>query len=129
MKLLKWQIKMSKILIAEDDKFLVSAYKVKLIKEGFDVKIAQDGDEAIELVKSFSPDVIILDLVMPKKDGFATLEEIKEKNLTKAPIIVASNLGQSEDVERAKKLGAVDYVVKSDMKLSDLVLKIKKALG
>lgn len=119
---------MPKILIAEDDKFLASAYKVKLLKEGFDVMIAQDGEEALALVKTFNPDVIVLDLVMPKKDGFAALEEIKTQKLSNAPVLVASNLGQPEDVDRAKKLGAIDYVIKSDMKLSDLVAKIKGVL-
>ena len=116
----------TKILIAEDDKFLANAYRVKFEKEEFTVLIAYDGEEAIEAVKSFKPDVILLDLVMPKMDGFATLEALKKDPATKdIKVIVASNLGQAEDVERARKLGALDYVVKSDTPIAEIVAKIK----
>ncbi len=114
-----------KVLIAEDDKFLVSAYRLKLEKEGVEVEIALDGEEALEKLKSFKPDVMLLDLMMPKVDGFEVLERLKKEGGIQIPIIVASNLGQAEDVERAKKLGAVDYVVKSDIALDDLIAKVK----
>lgn len=115
-----------KVLIAEDDQFLANAYRVKLSKAGFKVLITADGEEAIKALAEFKPDVILLDLIMPNKDGFATLEEIKSSSQYKQiPVIVASNLGQKEDVDRVKKLGANDYVVKSNMKLDDLVTKIK----
>lgn len=121
---------MKKILIAEDDKFLASAYKLKLTKVGFEIQIASDGNEAIEILKSFKPDLILLDLVMPVKDGFVTLEEIRDMNEFKlTPILVASNLGQKEDVDRATKLGANDFVVKSDMSLDDLIKKINIMIG
>lgn len=117
---------MSKILVAEDDKFLSNAYKVKFTKAGFEVKMASDGEEALTILKTFTPDAILLDLVMPKKDGFATLEAIKkDENLKNVPIIVASNLGQKEDLDRAKSLGADDYIVKSDMSLDALIKRIK----
>lgn len=116
---------MVKILIAEDDRFLSSAYRVKFTKAGFGVFLAADGDEALAAVKSFQPDIILLDLVMPKKDGFATLEALKADPTTKSiPVLVASNLGQSEDLTKAKSLGAVDYVVKSNLSLDELVQKI-----
>jgi two-component system, OmpR family, alkaline phosphatase synthesis response regulator PhoP len=116
---------MKKILIAEDDKFLGSAYRVKLTKAGFDIKLCADGQEAIDALKIFTPDIILLDLVMPVKDGFATLEEIKkDENLKNIPVIIASNLGQQEDIDRGKKLGATDYVVKSDLSLEKLIEKI-----
>ncbi len=114
-----------KILIAEDDKFLVSAYKLKFEKEGEEVEVAFDGQEALEKLKSFKPDVVLLDLMMPKMDGFEVLEKLNKEGTMSVPIIVASNLGQAEDVERAKKLGAIDYVVKSDIALDDLVAKVK----
>ena len=92
---------MKKILVAEDDKFLDNAYRVKLTKAGFEVKIVRDGKEALEVLKTFLPDIIILDLVMPIKDGFATLEELKQDpRLKNIPVMVASNLGQKEDEER-----------------------------
>ncbi len=114
-----------KVLIAEDDKFLVSAYRLKFEKEGDQVEVALDGQEALEKLKTFKPDVVLLDLMMPKMDGFEFLEELKKAGSCEAPIIVASNLSQAEDVERAKKLGAVDFVVKSDVALDELVAKVK----
>lgn len=121
------QTNMAKVLIVEDDKYLASAYRVKLTKAGFDIKIAMDGEEAIEVVNSFLPDLIILDLLMPKKDGFATLEELrKDSKWKKIPIIIASNLGQKEDIERGMKLGATDFIIKSELNLNDLVSRIQK---
>lgn len=116
-----------KILIAEDDNYLVNAYRVKLTKAGYEIKIALDGNEALMALESFAPDLIVLDLVMPKKDGFATLEEIKKNDKWKnIPIIIASNLGQKEDIDRGMKLGATDFIVKSEMSLNDLIAKINK---
>lgn len=120
---------MIKILVAEDDKFLMSAYKAKLTKEGFEVVVAPDGSEVVNILKNFTPDIILMDLVMPKLDGFGVLEELgKNSSWSKIPVIVASNLGQSEDLERAKSLGAVDYIVKSDLSMDELVKKIKETL-
>lgn len=114
-----------KVLVAEDDKFLLNAYKVKLTKAGYDLKTATDGDEALAVLKEFIPDVIILDLIMPKKDGFTVLEHIKnDDKLKHIPVIVASNLGQKEDIDHAMKLGAKDYIIKSDFSLGALVNKI-----
>ncbi len=119
-----------KVLVIEDDKFLANAYRVKLEKEGFEVRIAVDGEEGVNTVSEFSPDVVLLDLVMPKKDGFTVLEEIKsDKKWAKLPIIVASNLGQKGDIDKAMKIGAVDYVVKSDEPLSEIIEKLKKYIG
>lgn len=116
-----------KILIAEDDNYLVNAYRVKLTKAGYEIKIALDGNEALMALESFTPDLIVLDLVMPKKDGFATLEEIKKNDKWKnIPVIIASNLGQKEDIDRGMKLGATDFIVKSEMSLNDLIAKINK---
>jgi DNA-binding response OmpR family regulator len=120
---------MKKILIVEDDKFLSSALRVKLTKSGFEVKNASDGEEALRIVAEFSPDLILLDLVMPVKDGFAVLEELKAHETWKQiPVIIASNLGQKEDIERGMKLGATDYVVKSDLSLDTLIEKINSRL-
>lgn len=121
---------MKKILVAEDDHFLASAYRVKLTKAGFEVLIARDGKETLDNLQSFAPDLVILDLIMPVKDGFVTLKEIKENPAYKSlPIIVASNLGQKEDTDRAMALGATDFVVKSDLNLVDLIAKINVMLA
>ena len=115
-----------KVLVAEDDNFLMSAYSTKLAKEGFEFKIASDGEEVLEILKTFTPDVLLLDLVMPRKDGFAVLEEIKKMDGFKdIPVIVTSNLGQKEDIDRAMALGARDFITKSNLSMSDLVEKIK----
>lgn len=119
-----------KILVAEDDKFLSNAYRVKLTKAGFEVKMASDGQEALNILQTFIPDIILLDLVMPIKDGFATLEAIKgDARLRAIPVIVASNLGQKEDCDRALRLGAADFVVKSDLSLDTLIQKIRGIVG
>src|SRR5579859_6721364 len=121
---------MKTILVAEDDTFLANAYRVKLTKAGFEVYVARDGQEALEKLKTITPDLILLDLVMPVKDGFSTLEVIKsDPKLKIIPVIVASNLGQKEDTDRALKLGASDYFVKSDLALSSLIEKISKLIG
>ncbi len=120
---------MKKILVAEDDKFLLSAYRVKLAKAGFEVQTAMDGEEVLEALKNYTPDLILLDLVMPKKDGFATLAQLKAHDKFRdIPVIVSSNLGQKEDMDRALTLGANGYFVKSDLDLSDLIVKIRSLL-
>lgn len=116
-----------KVLVAEDDKFLSSAYKAKLTKAGFEVTMASDGDEALKALKSYKPDVILLDLIMPNKDGFVVLEEVEQnEELKKIPVIIASNLGQKEDIDKGMALGAKDFVIKSNMSLDDLVSKINQ---
>jgi len=118
-----------KILVAEDDNFLMSAYRTKLEKEGFDFRIASDGEEVLTILNDFMPEVILLDLIMPRKDGFAVLEEIqKMENLKGVPVIVTSNLGQKEDIDRAMALGATDFITKSNLSMSDLMEKIKSAV-
>lgn len=121
---------MKKILIVEDDKFLANAYRVKLNKAGFDVKITSDGEEAIAILSSFLPDLILLDIVMPKKDGFAMLKELKGNSFwSSIPVILASNLGQKEDMEKGKQLGAADFIIKSDLSLNDLIERINSILN
>lgn len=117
------------ILVVEDDRFLSRIYATKLTKEGYEVILAVEADEAMRKVKEKKPDVILLDLVLPKKSGFEFLEEIKkDKILAKIPVIILSNLGQREDIERGKKLGAVDYLVKANFSIQEVVTKIKKQL-
>ncbi len=120
---------MAKILVAEDDKFLSHAYQVKLSKDGFEVKIAADGQEIFEMLKTFTPDLILLDLIMPVKDGFSVLADLKaDPALAKIPVLIASNLGQKEDIDRGMSLGATDYVIKTDLSLDDLISKINNIL-
>lgn len=121
---------MKKILVVEDDTYLANAYRVKLTKVGFEVKNASDGEEALIILQTYIPDLILLDIVMPRKDGFATLEEIKKnEKLKNIPVILASNLGQKEDMDRGMKLGAVGFFVKTDFTLNNLIEKINKILA
>lgn len=120
---------MKKILVVEDDTYLANAYRVKLTKAGFEVKIAFDGDEAINVLQTFIPDLILLDIVMPKKDGFATLTEIKANEKWKnIPVILATNLEQKEDKEKGMKLGAYDFFIKTDFTLNALIEKINNII-
>lgn len=111
-----------KVLVAEDDQFLMNAYKVKLTKSGFEVVVASDGAEALEKLLSEKPDVMVLDLIMPKMDGFAVLEKIhSDEQFQGVPVIVASNLGQDDDIKKAKSLGAQHFIIKSNFKMEELV--------
>lgn len=121
---------MKKILVVEDDQFLINVYRIKLQKAGFKIIIAIDGAEALEKIKSQNFDLVILDLIIPKIDGFGVLTEIRsQEKYKKMPILVASNLGQMEDLNRAMKLGANDFVVKSDTSLDILIEKIKQLIS
>ncbi len=120
----------AKILLAEDDKFLATAMSDKLGREGFEVLHSANGVQALELARSGSPDLILLDLIMPQKTGFEVLAELKlDPKLKKIPVIILSNLGQESDIEKAKSLGAVDYLVKSDVQMKEVVEKIKQVLA
>jgi DNA-binding response OmpR family regulator len=117
-----------RILIVDDEKPLAKALELKLTHEGFDVKAVFNGVEAIEALKSGVFSLVLLDLVMPQQGGFKVLEEIQRLKF-KTSVIVSSNLSQDEDISRAKALGAVDYFVKSDTTLADIVDKIKEHLA
>ena len=119
-----------KILLVEDDVFLANIYQTKFTKEGFNVILAGDGEEALKAVKTKKPDIILLDILLPKLDGFAVLEKLKEDSDTKdIPVILLTNLGQKDDVERGLQLGAVDYLIKAHFKPSETVEKVKKVLA
>ncbi len=119
--------KKNKILLAEDDKFIQRAYKDGIEHKGLDVIVASDGVEALDMAKEESPDLILLDLIMPKKNGFDVLKEIKnDESLKDIPVIVLSNLGQDSDVSECKKNGASEYLIKSDYSISEIVSKINK---
>lgn len=117
-----------KILIAEDERSIAKALQIKLSLSGFEVEIAVNGEEALKLLKETKFDLLLLDIMMPKMDGFSVMEEMK-KNKIKTPIIILSNLSQEEDAERAKKLGAVDFFIKSNTPLADILGKVNKFLN
>lgn len=120
--------KIKNILIVEDDRPIAKAPKLKLEKSGFAAEMCFDGEEAMVAMKKKKFDLILLDLMMPKKDGFSFLSEVKPKKL-KIPIIVLSNLGQEEDLQKAKDLGAVGYFVKSNTPIADVISYVRKKLA
>jgi len=114
-----------KIFIVEDDEFLRSLTVKRLEKEGYQVEVAVDGESALGKIKEAQPDIILLDLLLPGLSGFEVLQKIREDGSIKGtPVIVFSNLGQREDIEKAKALGVNDFLIKANFTLDDVVMKI-----
>jgi CheY-like chemotaxis protein len=139
--------KKGKILIIEDDAFLAKAYQIKFSKESLPVSIAADGDEGLKSAKKEPPDLILLDLMLPKMNGFEFLKLIKQdeqlktipvvvlsvlikqdERLKSVPVVTLSNLGQKTDQEKALALGAAEYFIKTEHTLEDIIKRIKKYL-
>jgi len=119
-----------KILIIEDDRFIAKMYQTKLSLEGYTVEVAENGALGVEKIKSFSPDLVLLDIIMPEMDGFGVLEAIRDDDaINSTSVIVMSNLAQEDHLKRAKALGAKDYIVKSQFTPMDVVNKIKDVLA
>ncbi|MFA6407515.1 MAG: response regulator [Candidatus Paceibacterota bacterium] len=115
-----------RILIVEDEQALAKVLEEKLIKSGFEVKIAGDGEAALYAAGVFKPEMILLDLILPKKDGFEVLKELKASpTLATIPVIVLSNLGEDENLKKAFALGAKDYFVKSQHPINEIIDKVK----
>lgn len=118
-----------KILIVEDDAVLQNALGSYLGAEGFEVKTAEDGEVGVQMAFTEKPDLILLDIVLPKKDGYEVLKEVRANEDTKhTPIVLLTNLGSISDVEKALELGATTYLVKADYKLEEVTAKIKEIL-
>jgi DNA-binding response OmpR family regulator len=119
--------KKQKILMIEEDRFLRKIYKNKLLKENFEFIEATNGEEGLNKVISENPDIVLLDLILTRKSGFDVLIEMKRIRKTKKiPVIILSNLGQASDIQRGLSLGAKEYLVKTEISLSDVVNKIKE---
>jgi DNA-binding response OmpR family regulator len=117
------------VLIVEDDVFLSGIYQKKFEMEGFKVTMAGDGEAGWQAAKKKKPDIILLDILLPKLDGFAVLEKLKKDPETKdIPVILLTNLGQKDDVESGLKKGAADYLIKAHFKPSEVVEKVRKIL-
>ena len=115
-----------KVMLIEDDRFLSSLIKARLEKDGFAVLQAFDGYEAVTMLKTEVPNLFILDLIMPKVNGFEVLKTISlTPGLERIPVVIVSNLAQDSDIEKAKQLGAKEYFVKVKISIDDLVAKIK----
>lgn len=119
-----------KILLVEDDPFLLSMYSTKFEMEGFSVVTGEDGEKGLRLASKEQPQIILLDVLLPKMDGFEVLKELKKNEETKnIPVILLTNLSQRDDVEQGLEMGAVDYLIKAHFMPSEVVEKIKKVLA
>jgi len=119
----------TKILLIEDEPSLQKALGLALEKEGFAVTQATDGQLGLDLAKKDQPDLILLDLILPKKDGFAVLAELKaDEKLKQVPVIILTNLETSQDVQKALTMGATTYLVKANYELADVIKKIKSVI-
>jgi CheY-like chemotaxis protein len=118
-----------RILLVEDDRFLRKAAEATLRRHGFTVNTAVDGEDALQQVQRESPDLILLDLIMPKLQGFEVLRILKQDPSTQQiPVIVLSNLGQESDVRQALEGGAAAYFVKANLSLQELVSRVQENL-
>lgn len=118
------------VLVVEDDPFYSKIYKTKLAKEKIDSQLVSNGNEALKAVKALRPGLILLDLIMPGKDGFETLAELKADAAVKdVPVIVLSNLSQDEDIRRIMSLGAAEYLVKANVPIQEVINRVKHTLG
>lgn len=116
----------NKILLAEDDRAISRVYAGGLTHSGFEVTVAANGAEVLEKIRADRPDLVLLDLMMPIKNGFEVLEEMRKDNdLKDIPVIILSNLGQESDMERSKALGITDYLVKSDLSMKELIERVR----
>lgn len=118
------------MLIVEDDEVLLRALYLKFVDAGYTISSATDGETAVKVAQRVTPDVVLLDLILPKMDGFEVLRILKSDPKTKKiPVIVLSNLGADSDMQRAKSLGAIEYFVKADIRLDELQQKVAETLN
>lgn len=122
---------MEKILLIEDDQLLIRMYQRKFKSDGYDLCVALNGEEGLGQAREFHPDLIMMDIMMPRMNGLEALEKLKaDAKLKDIPVILLTNLGGAqEDIERGLKMGAVAYIVKSDARPDEVVKKVKEVLG
>tara|TARA_B100001964_G_scaffold229788_1_gene282515 strand:- start:982 stop:1362 length:381 start_codon:yes stop_codon:yes gene_type:complete len=119
-----------KILLVEDEEMLANMYETKFKNEGFDIEKALNGEDGLKKAKEMLPDFILLDIIMPKMDGFAVLKSLKKDEKTKnIPVMLLTNLGQEEDIQRGEELGGVGYLVKANTTPADVVDAVKNKLN
>lgn len=119
-----------KVLVVEDEHMIAEMYATKFEMDGFDIYKAFDGSEGLDKAEEIRPDIILLDVIMPKLDGFAVLKKLRsEERFKKTPIVLLTNLGQDDDIKKGKELGADDYFVKADHTPADVVAKVREVLA
>ncbi len=122
--------KKTSVVIIEDEKMLADMYTTKFSMEGFEAQKANDGQAGFDMVKAVKPDMVLLDIIMPKIDGFGVLKMLKDDaELKNIPVILLTNLGQEEDIKKGKDLGAADYFVKANHTPAEVVQKVKQVLN
>lgn len=120
--------KIHSVLIVEDDPFIADIYLMELENKGYSAEIAGDGMEAMKRIKDHSFDLILLDIMLPKKDGFSVLSELRSNPSIKTPVVILSNLGQQADIKKAMSLGADDYIIKTHFTPREVLEKIEQLL-
>jgi len=124
-----------KILLVEDEELMIDLLQRKLTREGYEISVARDGEAGLKAMKDtlqagYPPDLVLLDIIMPKMGGFEVMEEMgKDKNLKDIPVIVISNSGQPVELDRAQKLGAKDWLIKTEFDPQEVVDKVVKQIG
>ncbi|MCP6719275.1 MAG: response regulator [Patescibacteria group bacterium] len=119
-----------KILIVEDEELMINLLQKKLTQEGYKVSVARDGEEGLRTMKETKPDLILLDILMPKMGGLEVMEEMnKDSELKEIPVVIISNSGQPVELDRARELGAKDWLVKTDFDPQEVVDKVIKQIG
>jgi len=117
------------ILLVEDDQFLSTLLKNRLKKEGFEVLHAVSGNQVLELLKTKKPDLVLMDIILPEKSGFEAMEAmLADPRYGQPPVMIISNLGQASDIEKGKRLGAVQYFVKAEVSIDEIVKKVRDFL-
>ncbi len=121
--------KLKHVLIVEDDRFIAEVYTTKLVSEGFDVVVAEDGTEALQKIEKKLPNLVLLDLLMPKMNGIEVLEKInKDSRFGSIRVVVLTNASEKDYISQAMKLGASDYLIKSNFTPDEVVERIKDKL-
>lgn len=120
---------MKKIVFIDDDALIIKIYSTRLTADGYAVYAAENGRVGIDLIKKHNPDLIVLDIMMPHLDGFGVLEHTQsDTSMKDIPVIIFSNMSKQEEIDRAKKMGAKEFVIKADISPSDMIKKIKSYL-
>ncbi len=119
-----------KILLVEDEELVLDLLQRKLTNEGYEVSVAKDGEEGIQIMKKVKPDLVLLDIIMPKMGGFEVMEEMqKVPELKQIPVIVISNSGQPVEIDKAQRLGAKDWLIKTQFDPQEVIDKVVKQIG
>jgi len=119
-----------KILLVEDEELMINLLQRKLTKEGYEISVARDGEEGLKEMREIKPDLVLLDIIMPKMGGFEVMEEMgKDKELKKIPVVIISNSGQPVELDEAQRLGARDWLIKTEFDPQKVVDKVIKQIG